>query len=64
MVRLYLSQGRNVVLDRTNFDISQRKTWFDIAREFPSVSVRGMVMGTTTDVSTFLRERRGILMRE
>ncbi|GAA6059967.1 hypothetical protein JCM10212_001316 [Sporobolomyces blumeae] len=49
VVRSHLGQGRNVVLDRQNFDRGQRRTWLEIANEFPNVKVGGMVMGTTLD---------------
>ncbi|GAA5860813.1 hypothetical protein JCM3774_003147 [Rhodotorula dairenensis] len=48
-VRSALSQGRNVVVDRQNFDAPQRRTWLEIANEFPGVRVGGMVMGTPKD---------------
>lgn len=34
-------------MDRQNFDPAQRRTWLEIGNEFPLVSVRCMVMGTT-----------------
>ncbi|GAA5916030.1 hypothetical protein JCM5296_003484 [Sporobolomyces johnsonii] len=49
MVRSHLSQGRSVILDRQNFDVGQRRTWLEIANEFPGVKVGGMVMGTTNE---------------
>lgn len=49
-VRTALSQGMNVVVDRQNFDAGQRRTWLEIANEFPAVRVGGMVMGTPKEV--------------
>ncbi|GAA5929874.1 hypothetical protein JCM1841_001246 [Sporobolomyces salmonicolor] len=49
VVRSHLSQGRSVILDRQNFDVGQRRTWLEIASEFPGVKVGGMVMGTTIE---------------
>ncbi|GAA5962420.1 hypothetical protein JCM8115_001488 [Rhodotorula mucilaginosa] len=45
-VRTALAQGKNVVVDRQNFDAGQRRTWLEIANEYPHVRVGGMVMGT------------------
>ncbi|CEQ41565.1 SPOSA6832_03278 [Sporobolomyces salmonicolor] len=42
-------KGRSVILDRQNFDVGQRRTWLEIASEFPGVKVGGMVMGTTIE---------------
>ena len=44
-------KGMNVVLDRQNFDKTQRKVWLEIANEFPNLVVSGMVMGTPYSVS-------------
>ncbi|KAI8971271.1 AAA domain-containing protein [Trametes punicea] len=35
LARRSLREGLSVVIDRTNFDESQRATWINIAREFP-----------------------------
>lgn len=40
------SQGLSVVLDRQNFDDSQRRTWLEIAVDYPAVTVACMVMST------------------
>lgn len=47
-------QGKNVVVDRQNFDVQQRRTWLEMAEEFEGVSVGGLVMGTTPEVSSSL----------
>ncbi|GAA5895791.1 uncharacterized protein JCM6883_001622 [Sporobolomyces salmoneus] len=49
VLRSHLSQGRSAVLDRQNFDPGQRRTWMEIASEFPNVKVVGMVMGTSKE---------------
>ncbi|GAA6015656.1 hypothetical protein JCM11491_007186 [Sporobolomyces phaffii] len=49
VLRSHLSQGRSVVLDRQNFDRGQRRTWLEIASEYPDLCVVGMVMGTSKD---------------
>ncbi|BGP56504.1 hypothetical protein JCM8202v2_004125 [Rhodotorula sphaerocarpa] len=46
-VRDALSQHKNVVVDRQNFDARQRRTWLEIAGDFPGVRVGGMVMATS-----------------
>lgn len=33
-MRKYLKDQYNIVVDRCNFDVSQRKTWIGIANEF------------------------------
>ncbi|GAA5993662.1 hypothetical protein JCM10908_000666 [Rhodotorula pacifica] len=48
-VRNALARGKNVVVDRQNFDAGQRRTWLEIANEFPGVRAGGMVMGTTKE---------------
>ncbi|TNY21486.1 hypothetical protein DMC30DRAFT_436090, partial [Rhodotorula diobovata] len=48
-VRAALRQGKSVLVDRQNFDAQQRRTWLEIAAEFPQVKVGGMVLGTTTE---------------
>lgn len=58
-VRKYLQQGKNVVVDRQNFDRAQRSTWFEIAKGFEGVRVVGFVMGTSyTDCRNRLIKRR------
>ncbi|GAA5994638.1 hypothetical protein JCM5350_005342 [Sporobolomyces pararoseus] len=49
VLRSHLSQGRSVVLDRQNFDRGQRRTWLEIASEYPNLKVVGMVMGTSKE---------------
>ncbi|CAE6452799.1 unnamed protein product [Rhizoctonia solani] len=41
-----LAQGLSVCVDRTNFDPSQRRTWIDIARQYPEVEIWGVMMDT------------------
>ncbi|KAH7335568.1 P-loop containing nucleoside triphosphate hydrolase protein [Rhizoctonia solani] len=41
-----LSQGLSVCVDRVNFDTSQRRTWIDIARQYPGVEVWCLEMDT------------------
>ncbi|GAA5907867.1 hypothetical protein JCM8208_001966 [Rhodotorula glutinis] len=48
-VRRALSNGLSVLVDRQNFDAQQRRTWLEIATEFPGVEVGGMVMGTARE---------------
>ncbi|KAL7343369.1 P-loop containing nucleoside triphosphate hydrolase protein [Rhodotorula toruloides] len=47
MVRTRLGEGYSVLVDRQNFDAGQRRTWVEIASEFPDVEVGCMVMGTS-----------------
>ncbi|BGP09351.1 hypothetical protein JCM10049v2_005217 [Rhodotorula toruloides] len=47
MVRTRLGEGYSVLVDRQNFDAGQRRTWVEIASEFPEVEVGCMVMGTS-----------------
>ncbi|GAA5879711.1 hypothetical protein JCM16303_004143 [Sporobolomyces ruberrimus] len=49
VLRSHLSKGRSVVLDRQNFDRGQRRTWLEIASEYPNLKVVGLVMGTSKD---------------
>ncbi|BGP25790.1 hypothetical protein JCM10295v2_004727 [Rhodotorula toruloides] len=49
MVRTRLGKGYSVVVDRQNFDAGQRRTWLEIASEFPEVEVGCMVMGTSRE---------------
>ncbi|BGP01018.1 hypothetical protein JCM10021v2_004710 [Rhodotorula toruloides] len=49
MVRTRLREGYSVLVDRQNFDAGQRRTWVEIASEFPEVEVGCMVMGTSKD---------------
>ncbi|KDN43237.1 hypothetical protein RSAG8_06204, partial [Rhizoctonia solani AG-8 WAC10335] len=44
-----LSQGLSVCVDRTNFDPSQRRTWIDIARQYPGVEIWGITTDTPYD---------------
>ncbi|KAK4705870.1 unspecific peroxygenase, partial [Phenoliferia sp. Uapishka_3] len=54
------SQGLNVVLDRQNFDVSQRRSWLEIAVDFPAVDVACLVMGTSPqDCHDRLLQRTG-----
>ncbi|GAA5942012.1 hypothetical protein JCM3775_004314 [Rhodotorula graminis] len=48
-VRAALRNGLSVLVDRQNFDAQQRRTWLEIATEFPAVEVGGMVMGTNKE---------------
>ncbi|GAA5846353.1 hypothetical protein JCM9279_001341 [Rhodotorula babjevae] len=48
-VRAALRAGLSVLVDRQNFDAQQRRTWLEIATEFPAVEVGGMVMGTSKE---------------
>ncbi|KAH7335567.1 P-loop containing nucleoside triphosphate hydrolase protein [Rhizoctonia solani] len=41
-----LAQGLSVCVDRTNFDPGQRRTWIDIARQYPEVEIWGVTMDT------------------
>ncbi|BGP33350.1 hypothetical protein JCM10296v2_005148 [Rhodotorula toruloides] len=49
MARARLGEGYSVLVDRQNFDAGQRKTWVEIASEFPEVEVGCMVMGTSKE---------------
>ncbi|OCH88384.1 P-loop containing nucleoside triphosphate hydrolase protein [Obba rivulosa] len=56
--RQALSQGLSVCIDRTNIDVGQRKTWINIAREFPETQVWVIVFDTPYEVCMErLRER-------
>ncbi|GAA6054327.1 hypothetical protein JCM3770_001436 [Rhodotorula araucariae] len=48
-VRAALRAGHSVLVDRQNFDAGQRRTWLEIASEFPDVDVGGLVMGTSSE---------------
>ncbi|KAF9511932.1 hypothetical protein BS47DRAFT_1377072 [Hydnum rufescens UP504] len=45
-VRDALSRGHSVVVDRTNIDIRQRRTWLNITYEFPGVESWVVMMDT------------------
>lgn len=61
LAELYFAKrkGKDVVLDRQNFDKAQRKTWLEIANEFPNLVVSGMAMGTPYSVSPALLHSYG-----
>ncbi|KAJ7224470.1 P-loop containing nucleoside triphosphate hydrolase protein [Mycena pura] len=50
LARSSLRQGSSVVIDRTNFDASQRGHWIRIAHEFPGTLVWVLVFDTPKDV--------------
>ncbi|QRV73809.1 AAA domain protein [Ceratobasidium sp. AG-Ba] len=45
-VHTALSRGLSVCVDRTNIDPDQRRTWIEIARQYPKVEVWGLQMDT------------------
>ncbi|PIL27854.1 hypothetical protein GSI_11008 [Ganoderma sinense ZZ0214-1] len=51
LARQTLGEGLSVVIDRTNFDESQRATWIRIGREVPGTLVWVMVFDTPYEVS-------------
>ncbi|KIY70777.1 P-loop containing nucleoside triphosphate hydrolase protein [Cylindrobasidium torrendii FP15055 ss-10] len=60
LARRSLAQGKSVVIDRTNFDESQRSTWVGIAKELPGTLIWVLVFDTPYDVcASRLRERTG-----
>ncbi|KAJ7281888.1 P-loop containing nucleoside triphosphate hydrolase protein [Mycena rebaudengoi] len=50
LARASLRTGSSVVIDRTNFDSSQRAHWIKIAREFPGTLIWVIVFDTPKDV--------------
>ncbi|KAF8598320.1 P-loop containing nucleoside triphosphate hydrolase protein [Ceratobasidium sp. AG-I] len=48
--RLALSRGLSVCIDRTNFDPSQRRTWIELAHQYPQVEIWGLQMDTPYDI--------------
>ncbi|TBU38625.1 AAA domain-containing protein [Dichomitus squalens] len=59
LVRRSLGEGLSVVIDRANFDESQRSTWINIAREFPGTAAWIIVFDTPYEVcAARLAERK------
>lgn len=46
-VELHLGLGSTVVVDRTNFDYSQRQHWINIAQRHPGVETCAVVLTTS-----------------
>ncbi|KAF9462951.1 P-loop containing nucleoside triphosphate hydrolase protein [Collybia nuda] len=46
LARETLAQGLSVCIDRTNFNVTQRSYWIEIAREFPGTSIWVIVFDT------------------
>ncbi|KAI0690989.1 AAA domain-containing protein [Cerioporus squamosus] len=60
LARRSLRDGLSVIIDRTNFDESQRATWINIANEFPNTSVWVLVFDTPYEVcAARVAERTG-----
>ncbi|RPD55552.1 P-loop containing nucleoside triphosphate hydrolase protein [Lentinus tigrinus ALCF2SS1-7] len=60
LARRSLRGGLSVIIDRTNFDESQRATWINIAHEFPNAVVWVLVFDTPYEVcAARVAERAG-----
>jgi len=53
-----ISRGYSVIIDRTNFNISQRRTWIEIAQECGVGQVWGIVFDTPYEVCVERLETR------
>ncbi|KAG8717735.1 hypothetical protein FRC08_006795 [Ceratobasidium sp. 394] len=49
-VHAALSRGLSVCVDRTNIDPGQRRTWIEIAHQYPDVEIWGVIMDTPYEV--------------
>jgi predicted phosphohydrolase/predicted kinase len=47
-----IKQNKNVVIDRCNFDLLQRKSWLDLAKNFKLTNVSAVVLDVPADVCT------------
>ncbi|KAG8746182.1 hypothetical protein FRC10_005698 [Ceratobasidium sp. 414] len=57
-VHAALSRGLSVCVDRTNIDPGQRRTWIEIAHQYPDVEIWGVLMDTPYEIcSKRLAER-------
>jgi len=45
-----LRRGKSVVVDRCNFDVSQRKTWFKIASKFGVTNINALIFDISPDI--------------
>ncbi|KDQ11866.1 hypothetical protein BOTBODRAFT_189560 [Botryobasidium botryosum FD-172 SS1] len=52
LVRSTLQSGKSVIVDRTNIDPGQRRTWIDIGRQFPGTEIWGLMLDTPMSVCT------------
>jgi predicted phosphohydrolase/predicted kinase len=47
-----IKQNKNVVIDRCNFDLLQRKSWLDLVKNFKLTNVSAVVLDVPADVCT------------
>jgi len=45
-----LQKGKSVVVDRCNFDISQRRTWIKIAAKFGVTNINALILGISPEI--------------
>ncbi|KAF7309624.1 hypothetical protein MIND_00333400 [Mycena indigotica] len=65
LARRSLKSGCSVIIDRTNFDHTQRAHWIRIAAEFPATQVWVLVFDTPKDICAMrLRTRDHFLIAE
>jgi len=50
LVHQSLGAGKSVIVDRTNIDSAQRRTWVNIARQYPGTIIWMLVIDTPYDV--------------
>ena len=47
-----IKQNKNVIIDRCNFDVQQRKSWLDLANNFKLTNISAVVLDVPADVCT------------